>query len=91
MRSKTGFVLFVVSIMNLLKCRETILFHGVEAEKLFMKICRCFAGFVIILKVINKHKSKIQIFCDIIILWHRKERLNKMVSAMSWRLCQKKR
>ena len=54
MKSRKGFVLFVVSIMNLLKCRETILFPGVEAEKLFMKIYRCFVGFVIILRVINR-------------------------------------
>ena len=55
MRNRKGFVHFVVSIMSLPKCRETILFRGVAAEKLFMKICRCFAVFVIILKVISKN------------------------------------
>ena len=54
MRNREECVHFVRSILILPKWKATILFLGVVVVKLFMKICRCFVGFVIILRVIGK-------------------------------------
>ena len=47
MNAKKEYVLFVVSISNWRRCRQTILLLGVKVERLLPRIVKCFVVLVI--------------------------------------------